>query len=177
MLKQLLLTSLLISTASHAAINPDDIKGVKAVQFPSERVITSGQPTPAQFAKLKQAGVDMVINLIPEGNPTGLDNEGELVAEADMLYARIGVDWKQPTQQDVKQFLQLMDANKDKDVLIHCAANYRASAFYYLYLLHSGAKDSANLQGEAMAPWGELSESFKEYPQWQQLIEETKKSL
>ncbi|WP_028111116.1 protein tyrosine phosphatase family protein [Ferrimonas futtsuensis] len=177
MIKKVVLGTLLASAGAHAAIQPEALAEVKAVQFPSERVITSGLPLPQQFPALKQAGVDLVINLIPAGNPTGLENEGKLVTEAGMEYAHIGVDWKQPTVKDVQQFLKVMDANEDKDVLIHCAANYRASAFYYLYLLHTGAEDSLALQGEAMAPWGNLSKSFMAYPQWQRLIEETKKSL
>ncbi|BDY05192.1 protein tyrosine phosphatase family protein [Ferrimonas sp. YFM] len=177
MIKMLFLSALLVSTAAQADIEPEALSEIKAVQFPSERVITSGLPQPDQFPALKQAGVDLVINLIPAGNPTGLENEGELVKKAGMEYAHIGVDWKQPTTEDVLQFLAVMEANKDKDVLIHCAANYRASAFYYLYLLNAGAEDSEALQSSAMAPWGDLSESFKEYPQWQQLIEETKKGL
>ncbi|WP_417347255.1 protein tyrosine phosphatase family protein [Ferrimonas sp.] len=177
MIKKIVLCTLLASAGTQAAIEPETLKEVKAVQFPSERVITSGLPQPEQFPALKQAGVDLVINLIPAGNPTGLENEGKLVTEAGMEYAHIGVDWKQPTTEDVQTFLAVMEANKDKDVLIHCAANYRASAFYYLYLLHTGVQDSEVLQSSAMAPWGNLSESFREYPQWQQLIEEIKKGL
>jgi protein tyrosine phosphatase (PTP) superfamily phosphohydrolase (DUF442 family) len=47
-----------------------------------------------------------------------------------MEYVHIGVDWNKPTREDVEQFFKVMDANQDKDILIHCAANYRASAFY-----------------------------------------------
>ncbi|TKB50679.1 hypothetical protein FCL40_03800 [Ferrimonas sediminicola] len=159
-----------------AAIQPRGLEEIKAVQFASSRVITAGQPSAEQFPRLKASGVDLVINLIPAGNASGLANEAELVAAAGMSYAHIGVDWNAPSNEDLARFLAVMDANQDKDVLIHCAANYRASAFYYLYLLHTGASDSDTLQRKAMAPWGDLEEGFKTYPQWHKLIEEAKRA-
>ncbi|MCL1145471.1 protein tyrosine phosphatase family protein [Shewanella marinintestina] len=172
----LLLTSLL-SPLAFAAITPDALQQVKDVQFNSDRVITAGLPTQSQFKALQESGVELVINLIPKDNQMGYANEAELVKQAGMDYAQIDVDWKQPTVANVQQFFAIMDANQDKQILVHCAANYRASAFYYLYQLTRGQSDSKAYQQQVMAPWGELSTSLQEYPQWQVLIEQVKSDI
>lgn len=172
----LLLTSLL-SPVALAAISPDDLQQVKAVQFSSDKVITAGLPTKSQFKTLKDSGVDLVINLIPKNNSSGYADEAELVKQAGMEYAQIDVDWQQPTQANLQQFFAIMDANQDKQILVHCAANYRASAFYYLYQLKQGHADSTAYQQQVMAPWGDLPQTFAKYPQWQQLIDEAKQNL
>ncbi|HEY9729522.1 MAG TPA: protein tyrosine phosphatase family protein, partial [Chroococcales cyanobacterium] len=40
-----------------------------------------------------------------------------------------------PTLEDISRFFSVMDANQDKPVFVHCAANMRVSAFIYLYRL------------------------------------------
>ncbi|MEC4726114.1 protein tyrosine phosphatase family protein [Shewanella sp. D64] len=171
-----LLTSI-FSLTTQAAISPDTLEGIKAIEFNNDNIITSGLPSKAEFSKLQQAGVDLVINLIPAGNASGHQDEASLVTGANMEYVHIGVDWNKPTREDVEQFFKVMDANSDKDILIHCAANYRASAFYYLYQLKSGAIDSEVIQESTLRPWGNLTTSFAEYPQWHKLIEEIKETL
>ncbi|QYJ87264.1 protein tyrosine phosphatase family protein [Shewanella mesophila] len=166
--------AILMSSAmsAHAAITPTSLSDIKAIKLNSDTIITSGLPTTEQFDVLKQAGIDLVINLIPNDNPNGHKNEAELVAKAQMQYAHISVDWQRPTLADVEQFFTIMDANKDKDILIHCAANYRASAFYYLY--ESTQLTHTDNQAITMSPWGDLKSSLAEYPQWQALIEAVK---
>ncbi|SDJ45746.1 Predicted phosphohydrolase, protein tyrosine phosphatase (PTP) superfamily, DUF442 family [Ferrimonas sediminum] len=169
--------AVLLSAGVQAAISPQPLAEIKDVQFNSERVITAGLPTEAQFSQLKIAGVDLVINLIPDGNRSGHLDEASLAASAGLDYVNIEVDWKLPTQANLQHFFTVMDANTDKDVLVHCAANWRASAFYYLYLLHSGTPDSTELQQQVMTPWGDLNDSLSKYPQWQRLITEAKTGL
>ncbi|WP_242620354.1 protein tyrosine phosphatase family protein [Shewanella maritima] len=140
----------------------------------NQQVITSGLPTKDQFAKLKAAGVEVVINLIPKNNPNYLKQEASLVVDAGMVYENIEVDWQHPLQSDVKQFSKLMDKYQGKSVLVHCAANYRASAFYYLYQLSQGLDKSDAQMKQSLSPWGDLQQSFDKYPQWQQLIEQAR---
>jgi protein tyrosine phosphatase (PTP) superfamily phosphohydrolase (DUF442 family) len=94
------------------------------------------------------------------------------VTELGMQYHNISVDWQQPTLENVEQFFALMKANNDQPVVVHCAANYRASAFYYLYL--ATQQDQQVDINDTLSPWGDLQKSFEEYPQWQALIEKVK---
>ena len=97
---------------------------------------TSGQPTPEQFAAIKAAGFDAVINLAMPTSDNALANEGTLVAEQSMTYVNIPVPWDAPTEAHIQQFFGVMDTfvGQGQKVWVHCAANYRASAFTYRYL-------------------------------------------
>ena len=46
-----------------------------------------------------------------------------------MTYINIPVVWNHPTQENLNQFLEAMDAHSEEKVLVHCEANYRATAF------------------------------------------------
>ena len=50
-----------------------------------------------------------------------------------MQYIHIPVVWETPKIEDFTQFDSIMEANSDKKVFVHCAANKRVSAFMYLY--------------------------------------------
>jgi uncharacterized protein (TIGR01244 family) len=155
--------------SSMANIDTSKLGDIKAVKFNNQQVITSGLPTELQFEQLAQAGIKTVINLIPNDNPNALPNEQQIVTQLGMNYHNISVDWQQPTPENLQQFFSLMQQNGDAPVLVHCAANYRASAFYYLY---QTSQNTAPSMAEALTPWGDLQQSFAEYPQWQKLIED-----
>ena len=97
---------------------------------------TAGQPTPEQFAQIKGAQYSAIINLAVAESANALANEGEIANALDMSYTPVPVPWDAPSAKHVKEFFDVMDAlekNADK-VLVHCAANYRASVFTYKYL-------------------------------------------
>jgi uncharacterized protein (TIGR01244 family) len=155
--------------SSMANIDTSKLGDIKAIKFNNQQVITAGLPTEQQFKQLAQAGIKTVINLIPNDNPHALQNEQQIVTQLGMNYHNISVDWQQPTQENLQQFFSLMEQNGDAPVLVHCAANYRASAFYYLYQTR---QKKAPTMAEALTPWGDLQQSFAEYPQWKKLIED-----
>ena len=97
---------------------------------------TSGQPTVDQFTAIQAAGFDVVINLAMPDSDNALPNEGALVSENGMTYVHIPVPWEAPDANHLAQFFGVMDAMlaQNKKVWVHCAANYRASAFTYKYL-------------------------------------------
>ncbi|MGL5046954.1 MAG: protein tyrosine phosphatase family protein [Shewanella sp.] len=141
-----------------------NIKDVRALQQQAPQLLTSGLPSEQQFAQLKQAGVDVVINLMPNSSKDAHLDERKLVTQAGMDYVYIPVDWQNPKVEEVEAFFTAMDQHKGKNVLVHCLANYRASAFAYLYQLKQGQKPEIE---KTMAPWnGELPK----YPQWQALL-------
>ena len=94
---------------------------------------TSGQPTSAQLAAIKEAGYEVVINLATGTTPRDLPNEAEMVAAQGMEYIDIPVLWDSPTEADLARFFEVMDATKDKKRFVHCIANMRVSAFMFLY--------------------------------------------
>ncbi len=96
-------------------------------------IATSGQPTKEQFSAIKQAGYELVVNLALPESTNALPNEKQIVEAQNMCYVHIPVVWEKPTIENVKEFFSVMEANADKKVFVHCAANMRVSAFIYLY--------------------------------------------
>jgi protein tyrosine phosphatase (PTP) superfamily phosphohydrolase (DUF442 family) len=99
----------------------------------SDAIGTAGQPTAAQFAAIKAAGYEVVVNLAMPDSTNALPNEGELVAEQAMDYVHIPVVWERPTIRDLEQFFEVMEKSRGKRIFVHCAMNMRVSVFICLY--------------------------------------------
>jgi len=98
-----------------------------------DRIATAGQPTREQFSTIKDSGYQVVLNLALSTSTNAIPDENQLVEALEMEYISIPVVWENPTLNDLEQFFQAMNANTDKKVFVHCAANMRVSAFMYLY--------------------------------------------
>lgn len=69
-----------------------------------------------------------------------LENEDKIVSSLNMSYIHIPVDFENPKISDLKLFLNVLQALGANKVWIHCAKNYRVSAFMYVYhkyILHT----------------------------------------
>lgn len=99
----------------------------------SDRVSTSGQPTEQQFALVKAAGFDDVINLAPHDAENAIDDEAAVLAGLGVSYTHIPVDFARPTQDNFEAFCGRMRELDGRNVWVHCAANMRVSAFMYRY--------------------------------------------
>ena len=98
-----------------------------------DRLGTAGQPTQAQFLKIREAGFEAVINLALPTSDNALPNEGSIVTGLGMSYVHIPVDFKAPAGRDFRAFCRVMEAFTDRPVFVHCAANMRVSAFVFLF--------------------------------------------
>lgn len=97
------------------------------------RITTSGQPTEAQLGALAALGVRAVINLAPHAGRFALPGEEEKVRALGMEYINIPVDFTAPTEADFSAFVAAMARLEGQAVHVHCAANYRVSAFIARY--------------------------------------------
>ena len=132
----------------------------------SDRLITGGQPTEAELALAAAAGAEVVINLGRLDPAYALADERGTVVALGMTYEHIPVIWADPTPTDLDAFFAAMDRHAGRRVLVHCAANYRASAFNMLYrVLRLGWRIEDALPDMA-AIWDPA-----EYPQWQAFVE------
>jgi protein tyrosine phosphatase (PTP) superfamily phosphohydrolase (DUF442 family) len=98
-----------------------------------ERWATAGQPTVEQFAAIKAAGYEVIINLGMPDSPRAVLNEAEVVAAQGIDYVAIPVVWEAPTGTDLAAFFAVMNAHQAKKRFVHCIANMRVSAFTFLY--------------------------------------------
>jgi protein tyrosine phosphatase (PTP) superfamily phosphohydrolase (DUF442 family) len=98
----------------------------------TDTVWTGGQPWPEHFAKLKDAGIKIVINLRSHAEHQGAREEAK-VKELGMTYFNIPVDFQAPDELDADDFLKLTDEQlKNGPVFIHCTAAIRVGAFWMI---------------------------------------------
>lgn len=99
----------------------------------SDRLGTAGQPGREQFATIRRAGYEVVINLAMPDSTNALPDEADLVRGQGLEYVHIPVAWEAPRQADLARFLAVMDRCQGRKVLVHCALNMRVSCFVLLY--------------------------------------------
>lgn len=96
-------------------------------------LVSSGQPSPEELAAIRDAGYQVIINLVPLHADMALADEREIVAALGMEYIHIPVIWDAPQAGDARMFFDTMQSHRAKHIFVHCEVNYRASAFLYLY--------------------------------------------
>lgn len=136
----------------------------------SETLFTGGMPKADELTDAAQHGVEMVINLAPHEVSNALPGEAELVTSLGVQYINIPVIWNTPTKDGLDRFMDIMDESKDKKILVHCQANFRATAFVALYrILRQGWNAD-----DAMAGMHKIWDA-EDYPIWKMFIEENLK--
>jgi uncharacterized protein (TIGR01244 family) len=130
-----------------------------------DQLITGGQPTEEQLQAVAEQGFRTVINLAPISPRYSLNDEPGLVQSLGMQYHHIPVDWDNPTANDFGTFEAVMQAQPAGKTFIHCAANFRVTAFYSLYAQkHLGwSKDQADAFRASI--W-----QGSDYPVWEAFI-------
>lgn len=126
---------------------------------------TAGQPTVEQFAAIKAAGYEVIINLGMPDSPRAVVNEAEVVAAQGIDYVTIPVVWEAPTGADLAAFFAAMTTHQAQKRFVHCIANMRVSAFTFLYrhLVLGVPVDEARQT---------LHQIWEPNPIWQQFIDE-----
>ena len=116
-----------------------DLQHIRNFLKLDDRISSGGMPEPQDFAALRKAGFETVINLAMPTSDYAMPNEGELVSAQGMTYVHIPVNFEAPQSSDFERFAKIMDACAGQRVFVHCAANKRVSAFLFLYRMRSGA--------------------------------------
>jgi protein tyrosine phosphatase (PTP) superfamily phosphohydrolase (DUF442 family) len=131
----------------------------------SEEIITSGQPTADQLRSLAVEGFTTVINLATINPPHSLEDEAGLVQALGMNYYHIPVEWGNPQESDFVTFERIMTHLPPGKTLIHCAANFRVTAFYALYAQSHLGWSAAQGDEFRAAIW-----EGSNYPVWNEFI-------
>jgi uncharacterized protein (TIGR01244 family) len=133
----------------------------------NDRLTTSGVVSVAQLLDLRRDGYDAVINLLPDSNEYAVPSEAHVVAKQGLNYVYIPVDFDAPTRADFDSFAEALDALEGQKVHVHCAANYRVSAFYSLYALRNGVCSETEADQLVQDVWDPSA-----YPAWHAFIAE-----
>ena len=142
---------------------PEARSGITNYLAISDTLGAGGQPAAEHFAVIRATGFEVVVNLAMSTSTNALPNEGELVAAQGMAYVRIPVAWEAPTEEDLQRFFAVMDRNRGRKVLVHCALNKRVSCFVFLYRV---------LRLEAPAPeaWQDVLAIWEPNEVWQRFV-------
>jgi uncharacterized protein (TIGR01244 family) len=130
-----------------------------------ERLTTSGVVSAEQLGDLRGQGYDAVINLLPDTHERAATDEAAIVRDQGLDYVYIPVDFEAPTHADLEAFAEAMDARTGQKLHVHCAANYRVSAFYSLYALGKGLCTEAEAKALVHDLWDPA-----DHPAWMAFI-------
>lgn len=128
----------------------------------SPRLSSSGQPVRQDFKLIAKQGFQIVINLSMPDSQSALEDEGNLVSSMGMNYIHIPVPFDAPGLSQLHAFFRVMDAFSEEKVWVHCALNYRASAFLYLYNRLTKNKSKQEAQRYIFPDW-EPNETWKAF--------------
>lgn len=131
----------------------------------NEQLACSGQPTEEQLQDIARQDYKVIINLALTGTKYSLPDEAASVAGLGLTYHHIPVQFDNPQLQELEDFLGLMKRHRDEKILVHCAANYRASCFTGLYLLATRQLDRDDMDDFIANIW-------QPDPVWQQFVED-----
>lgn len=145
-----------------------DDSGVYNLHRISDALLTAGQIKPDDLPVLEAADIGMVINLAPASEDHNRD-ESFWVTGQGMAYVQIPVPWEHPTEEDLNLFFDVMDTRGERNVLVHCFANYRASAFTYLYRVLRQGVDEKEARADLEVIWD--AAALEQFPQWTSFIE------
>ncbi len=129
-------------------------------------VSTSGSLTEDQLRLLKPEGYEAVINLLPADSDYAIANEPAIVREQGIAYESIPVDFAAPTEANYRDFAARFKALSGKKVMLHCAANYRVSAFYAIFAHEHLGWSIDEARAHIASIW-----SIEDYPVWETFIE------
>ncbi|MEE8463770.1 MAG: protein tyrosine phosphatase family protein, partial [Gammaproteobacteria bacterium] len=94
-------------------------------------------------------GYQMIVDL-----RDGFDEiEAIAVLAEGATYVHVPVSWHAPSDDELESFLLVMAANPEKKILVHCSANYRASAMTYLYRVLELDADPEDAMADVRAVW------------------------
>lgn len=119
----------------------------------SPRLLTSGQVAPADFARLSENGVEVVINLAAPGSGGYNPDEAWFCLGNGLQYVHLPVVFGDPQARDFETFAAIMSAQKGRTVLVHCAANMRVAAFIYAYRVKYEGEDEAIARARMEEIW------------------------
>jgi len=139
--------------AVSAPLTADELSDIRNYIEYSPTFASAGQPSEEQLALLPDAGYERVIYIAFSNSRGALAGEDAIVKELGMDYVQVPVVWDAPTPSDFYAFAGAMQREPARKTLLHCQANYRASAFSFLYRVLYEAVPVATAKADMNKIW------------------------
>ncbi len=138
----------------------------------NDDLILGGQPREEQLRAAAEEGFTTIINLATINPRYSLKDEAGLVQSLGMHYHHIPVAWDNPTRADFEAFEQVFKQRPAGKTLVHCAANFRVTAFYALYAMKNLGWSEQQADEFRSTIW-----QGTDNPVWEKFIGEIKKEI
>lgn len=138
------------------------LRGVPNANQAAPQVITGGQPTAAHFRALRDAGVEVVLDIRDPMEPRGFDQPA-LMEELGFEYINIVVTDAHLTDETLDRITSVMRDAADRSTLVHCASGNRVGGALIPHLiLDQGLNEEEatmaamrmGLRGAHLLEWG-----------------------
>jgi protein tyrosine phosphatase (PTP) superfamily phosphohydrolase (DUF442 family) len=143
---------------------------IKNLLFVSNHLSCAGQPDESQLTQIAAQGFEVVINLGLINTKYALPDEAASVSKLGLEYYHIPVLFENPRFSELESFIAILNQQRPRKTFIHCAANYRATAFTGLYLFAISEIDQVQLQSF-------IGQIWHPDPVWQQFIDDAVRQL
>ncbi len=141
-------------------------------RFVNDQLITGGQPTEEQLKSAAAEGFKTVINLATFDPQHSLPDEARLVRSLGMKYYHVPVEPTNPQTSDFDAFEQAFKQTLGDKTLVHCTANFRATAFFSLYAMKNLGWSQAQAEAFRASIW-----QGSNYPIWEQFLQEMRAKI
>lgn len=131
MKKQLWLLLIVFTLLVPALAQQQELPPIRNFMRENDQFCTGGQPRLEHLAKLKEEGVKAIINLRQSSEHRAEEEEAK-AKELGLKYFNIPVEYANPKEEQVTEFLKLTDDKSNLPVFIHCTAAIRVGAFWMI---------------------------------------------
>ena len=142
----------LFSGATFAG-EPEDNYPINFKRY-SESIASAGQLHDRHIPFIAKEDYSLVVYLAFDSSEDksrlGID---KLIRGTGARYVQLPVDWFQPTPEDYNHFVGAVTANNERNVLVHCQMNFRASAFSFLYRVIESDEDFEKAKEDMFSVW------------------------
>jgi len=119
----------------------------------TKNIASSGQPEKDEFKHIARAGFKHVVNIAMHNSDGALATEGSIVSELGMNYYHLPVLFDNPDKEHLLLFIKLLKILEPDKIWVHCALNFRVSAFLYHYLQLYHGKNQDEARSEIFNFW------------------------
>lgn len=140
-----------LATASAGAF-ADDHQPRNYLEY-SDVFASAGQPTENHLNEIIRGGVERIVYVAYSDHKGSLEHEDRIVSDLGADFIQIPVRWDAPRPGDYALFAAVMRADPEKPTLLHCQANYRASAFAMLYRVIELGVPVADAKADMNSVW------------------------
>ena len=113
----------------------------------NSHLASGAQPSEAQFADLKEAGFEAVVNLSPVNTRNAMPADAAVVDNTGMAYVHFPVDCSNLQAHHYSTFEGIMNGMRDKKIFVHCGGNIKSSCLIHMYHVLANGMDEAESLG------------------------------